>query len=193
MPHQHLAINSREYDDEYFHHQPKLSTSSIIKSTLFSIMSRQYITNGYLHNRPPPPRTLEIVGSSVCDSLVMTFFLITLLPGILVSWLGPKALTWWCFPTFLVVLLDNGPRLQFFVRQSSWSDDEVLLSVALAMSAFFLELLCLVCFAASGYPTCECYLLPCFIVSSLSRMLHRYAGGDRFPRQGLLQLIQGEE
>ncbi|KAI8955587.1 hypothetical protein F4801DRAFT_528307 [Xylaria longipes] len=128
-------------------------------------MARQYIKNGVLSSTPPTSKFNNIVATSLIDSLVMAF-LITLLPGILLSWFGELEFITGSLIVFLAILADSGPRLEFFARRRWNADTTVLIGLALAMATLFFETLCLFSFVIGGYPLCELYL-PRYFPASL--------------------------
>lgn len=125
----------------------------------------------------PDTATFRVVFGSLIDSLVTTFFYITFLPAFLQSWQRVQLFHLGCLVVLAIVLLDSGPRVQFFSLRYDRGRIRAWLCLAATTIALYLEVLCIAVFAATGYPACECFLISCFLMSSLARMLYRSAGG----------------
>ncbi len=122
-----------------------------------------------------------ILVQSVLDSLFLSLFASTLLPGLLLC-LGQLFFVFGILFTLICILADSGSRLRFFAQECRWNWGVIFLCIALSMISLFLEITCFVCFLVSGFCACECYLTACFVVSTLARAFHRRAGGKRFPQ-----------
>ncbi|KAI2641045.1 hypothetical protein GGS21DRAFT_354647 [Xylaria nigripes] len=121
--------------------------------------------------------------SSAFDSIMMTGVTICILPCLLLPWFGSIFFFIACGFSFIIILTDSSPRLHFFAVEHQWDNGVArVLSVLLAIASIWLEMLCLVTLMVTGHPVCECYLITCFLVSTLVRTLYRNTGGQTFQR-----------
>ncbi|KAI0099219.1 hypothetical protein GGR51DRAFT_398190 [Nemania sp. FL0031] len=121
----------------------------------------------------------SIIASSIVDSFAVTSLMLAILPTIVMSRFGPLILTLFCFCIQTAILGDNYSRIKFFSRCRS--PVVGVIGISLTAAALVLEILCLSLFMVSYHPACDVYLGFSFSLSTLSRMLHRFVGGERKP------------